>query len=54
MKQNNSNKKKPKFNREKQDLVVDLITDGATFIEACQKAKISRTSEWRARQNNDI
>jgi len=51
-KQSNSSKK-PKFNQEKQDKLVEMITNGETFQSACSKVGISRTTEWQLRQNDN-
>ena len=50
--QMDSNKKK--FTAEKQEIVIDLISEGKTFAEACQVVGISRSLEWNTRQENDI
>ena len=46
-------KKQPKFNALKQKQVIELLTEGETFREACQTVNISRTTEWHFRREND-
>jgi len=50
--QNNTIKKK--FTADKQNIVIDLISEGKTFAEACQFVGISRTLEWNERKENDL
>jgi len=50
--QNNTIKKK--FDQAKQNIVIDLISEGKTFAEATQKVGISRTLEWNERKENDL
>jgi len=45
---------KKKFDQAKQNIVIDLISEGKTFAEACQKVGISRTTEWETRKSDPL
>ena len=45
---------KKKYTAEKQNIVIDLISEGKTFAEACQEVGISRSLEWCERKANDV
>ena len=45
---------KKKYTAEKQNIVIDLISEGKTFAEATQKVGISRSLEWCERKANDV
>ena len=49
---NNTVEKKGKFTVAKQKQVVELITEGKTFSEACREVSISRSLEWLTRQED--
>lgn len=41
-----------KYDETKQKQVVEMISEGKTFAEACQAVGISRTLEWLTRKEN--
>jgi len=45
---------KKKDTAEKQNIVIDLISEGNTFAEACRLVGISRSLEWNTRQESNI